>query len=200
MPSNKTAEFFKRFLFIRGETPTGPPPITEQRATTTGSQARPSHPPRVRSTESSIVEEREIPTIPIEEVGQSCRAAADDWVPKIEREPGPKSYPIDNSSIGVSEDGTKWRPEGQGGSTSIRPNYSCQPYYQVRDALRAEKTGELGLRPMAGSPPTFGGRVCPEGPTYPSGRGSSPAFGWQAFVISNTVFKKKSVENLKKLS
>ena len=95
---NKTANFVKRFLVLREEgqpLPRERPSLRDANPT-----AGPSmNPPReVRSMESSVVEERNIPNIPVESVGP--RTFSEDWAPIVEY--GPKSHPLASPPLEAS--------------------------------------------------------------------------------------------------
>ena len=170
---NKTADFLKRFGVLRDENP----PLPRERQLPPENPPTPpaglSNPPReVRSAESSIIEERNIPNIPVESVDQGRRTFSDDWMPKVTRD---LSHPVDHSSIElprVSEDGTHgsewWEPSASATPRSFSPveppslenmadSYNMAEYWSPPSDGGPPRDGSGGTPPPSSGPPSNSG-------------------------------------------
>ena len=198
---NKTADFVKRFLVFRegGQPQPRERPSLHDANPTAGPSMSP--PREVRSVESSVVVERNIPNIPVESVGPRPRTFSEDWVLKVEREPSPTSHPIDNSSIElprVSEDRFQasefWECSASATPRSFQP---VEPP-SLEDMADGYNLAEyLGPPPSDGGPPRYGGqppRSGGGGPPSNSGPEPKPSdnnrffFLLAVFSISYAIF------------
>lgn len=167
---NKTANFVKRFLVFREEgqpLPRERPSLRDANPT-----AGPSmNPPReVRSVESSVVEERNIPNIPVESVGP--RTFSEDWAPIVEY--GPKSHPLasppleaSTRTIALSEG---WGPSAGKGPRSfpfVEPPSleNMADSYNMAEYWSPTSPGDGGG--SGGAPPPLSGGGDDEGPIGP---------------------------------